>query len=281
MNSENVLLKLVDTTKVYESGLIRIRTQKAVNEVSLEMKKGEILSLVGESGSGKTTIAKMVLRLIPISSGKIFLNGTDITTIQKNDYYKKVQAIFQDPYSSFNYFYSIDRVLNLAFKLRGKSVGREEKKQEITDVLKSIGINYSEVEGRYPHQLSGGQLQRFLIARILLIKPDLLIADEPTSMIDASSRAGILNLIKRLRDEVDLSVLFITHDIGQAQYIAEKVCIMKEGKIVEQGLSKDVFINPQHPYSKNLLSSVPSLYRIWDMDNVSKDQRGLINEKFK
>ena len=266
MTSSDLLLEVNNLTKVFESGLIKTSKNTAVDDVSFVIEKGEIKSLVGESGSGKTTIAKMILNLIPSTSGSIKLHGREISSYDKQDYYKCVQAIFQDPYSSYNYFYTIDRVLNMVFKLRGGTISTEEKKAEINETLKMIGLNADEVLGRYPHQLSGGQLQRFMLARILLIKPDLLIADEPTSMIDASSRAGILNLLKKIRDEKGLTILYISHDIGQAQYIADNVCIMKEGKIVEQGSSKVVFVNPQHPYSKNLLDCCPSIYSKWDMD---------------
>ena len=269
MTSSDVLLEVDKISKMFESGLLRITKNKAVNNVSFKIKKGEILSLVGESGSGKTTVAKIILRLIPPSEGKILFKGREIYAINKMNYYQNVQAIFQDPYSSFNFFYTIDRVLDKACNLKRDKISGNAKKKLIVDTLAQIGINADEVFGRYPHQLSGGQLQRFLIARILLIKPDILIADEPTSMIDASSRAGILNLIKDLREDEGLTVLFITHDIGQAQYIADSVCIMKEGGIVEQGPSKSVFIDPQHPYSRSLLASVPSIFRKWDMESNS------------
>ncbi|MFW9996517.1 MAG: ABC transporter ATP-binding protein [Candidatus Odinarchaeota archaeon] len=270
MGPNGTFLEINSVTKIFESGLVRTTRHTAVDQVSFNMQRRDILALVGESGSGKTTIAKLILRLISLTAGKILLAGKDIYSYNSlRDYYKHVQVIFQDPYSSFNYIYTIDRVLDLAFNLRGEKIPVKEKKREINDTLAKIGINADEVTGRYPHQLSGGQLQRFLLARILIIKPGLLIADEPTSMIDASSRAGILNLLKDLREDEGLSILFITHDIGQAQYIADNVCIMKEGKVVEQGRSKEVFTNPKHPYSQNLLASVPSIYRKWDLESNS------------
>jgi len=264
--SEDVLLKVENLTKIYSSGLIKTTETIGAKDVSFTLGDGEILSVVGESGSGKSTISNMILRLIVPTSGSIFLNGQDILKIKAHDYYKQVQVVFQDPYSSFNYFYKVERVLRKAIKYRIGHLSYSEELKVIRNTLSHVGINADEVLGRYPHQLSGGQLQRFLLARILLIKPDLLIADEPTTMIDASSRADILNLLDMLRKEEGFSVLFITHDIGQAQYISDQVLVMKEGFIVEKGATKEVFLRPKHPYTQNLLASVPSLYRMWKLE---------------
>ena len=142
---------------------------------------------------------------------------------------------------------------------------KDEQEEIVAKTLKDVGLNVREISGRFPHQMSGGQLQRLLIARFLIIGSELLIADEPTSMIDASTRAGILNLISDLRDAGKLSVLFITHDIGQAQYISDRILVMKEGLVVEQGATDDVLMSPEHPYTKELLASVPQLYEKWDL----------------
>jgi len=265
MKEQKKVLKIENLTKIYTSGMFQHKEIIGAQDVSFSINKGEIVSLVGESGSGKTTVANMILRLIKPTSGHVYFNGADITNIKKKDYYRQVQVIFQDPFSSYNYFYKIDRVLKKAINFRIGSLSRIEKNRVVTDTLVQVGINAEEVLNRYPHQLSGGQLQRFLLARILLIKPSLLIADEPTSMIDASSRADILNLLGILRKEEGFSVLFITHDIGQAQYVSDRVIVMEKGIIVEKGLTEDVFLNPSHPYTKNLLASVPSLYRQWDL----------------
>ncbi|MFX0092868.1 MAG: ABC transporter ATP-binding protein [Candidatus Hodarchaeota archaeon] len=266
MEGNNELLNVDRLTKIYISGLVRTALVVGAKDITFNIKKGEIVSLVGESGSGKSTVANMILRLIKPTSGQVCFKGIDIFEMKSQDYYKHVQVIFQDPFSSFNYFYKVDRVLNTAINFRYGKISDRERKELIKDVLEQIGINAEENLGRYPHQLSGGQMQRFLLARILLIKPDLLVADEPTSMIDASSRANILNLLKDLRKEEGLSILFITHDLGQAQYISDKVLIMKEGGVVEEGKTKEVFLHPTHPYTKNLLASVPSLYRRWQFD---------------
>lgn len=265
MNPEPIL-QVENLTKIFTSGLINVVTVTAVNDVSFSIGEGEVVSLVGESGSGKSTTANIILKLIPPTSGRVFLKGENIFSIKKRtNFYRKVQVVFQDPYASFNLVYKIDRVLHNAFNLRDGSYSRKEKEEIILETLSKIGLNADEVLGRYPHQLSGGQLQRFLLARVLIIKPLLLIADEPTSMIDASSRAGILNLLEDLRKEEDFSVLFITHDIAQAQYISNKVCVMKNGEIVEKGLVESVFGNPQHPYTRELLDSVPDLHSRWEL----------------
>jgi peptide/nickel transport system ATP-binding protein len=261
---DEIVLSCEDLTKTYTSGLVRTKTVVGAKNATFHIKRGEIVSLAGESGSGKSTIAKMILRLIEPTSGIITLNGRNIRSYNIQEYYRQVQAIFQDPYSAFNPFYKVDHVINRAFGLREGNVENDEKREIIETSFKSIGLNPSEVLGRYPHELSGGQMQRLLIGRSLLIGSKLLIADEPTSMIDASTRAGVLNLLLSLKEEKGLSVLFITHDIGQAQYISERVLIMKEGEIVEQGSVNDVFTKPKHPYTKELLAAVPSLYEKWD-----------------
>ncbi|HEY4675264.1 MAG TPA: ATP-binding cassette domain-containing protein [Candidatus Bathyarchaeia archaeon] len=266
MNSDEVLLQCKNLTKIYSSGLIRTKTVTGAKDVTFDIKKGEIVSLVGESGSGKSTVARMILRLIEPTSGEILFKGKNMSLYNKRDYYRKVQAIFQDPYSAFNPFYKIDRVLDKAFGLINDHYTSDKRKEVTVSTLKSIGLNPSEVLGRHPHQLSGGQMQRILIARSLVIGSELLIADEPTSMIDASTRAGILNLLLNLKLEHELSILFITHDIGQAQYISDRILVMEKGVVVEQGIVDEVFIKPQHPYTKSLLASVPRLYEKWEYD---------------
>jgi peptide/nickel transport system ATP-binding protein len=232
--------------------------------VTFDIKRGEIVSLAGESGSGKSTVARMILRLVKPTSGSILYDGKSIFSYGIRQYYKSVQGVFQDPYSAFNPFYPVDHVLDKAFGLREDHLDADKRKKIIWSALKSIGLNPDEVLGRYPHQLSGGQMQRLLIGRSLLIGSQLLIADEPTSMIDASTRAGILNLLLTLKRERGLSVLFITHDIGQAQYVSERVLVMKKGEVVEQGLVEEVFLKPKHPYTKELLAAVPSLFEKWE-----------------
>jgi peptide/nickel transport system ATP-binding protein len=260
---ENIL-ECKDLTKVFTSGLIRTKSIVAVKNVTFDVKKGEIVALVGQSGSGKTTVAKMILRLIKPTSGQIIFDGADALSYNKREYYRRIQAIVQDPYSAYNPFYRVDRVLEEIFGLYRNGISPDERREVIHSTLKRIGINPGEILGRYPHQLSGGQLQRFLIARPLIINSELVVADEATSMLDASTRAGILNLLLSLKENEKISVLFITHDIAQAQYISDRVLIMQNGEVIEQGPSDTVFIHPTHPYTIELFDSVPQLRKKWE-----------------
>ena len=257
------ILQCENLTKVYTSGLLRTSCCTAVKNVTFDVEKGEIVTLAGESGSGKTTVARMILRLIKPTSGNIIFDGENSLSYNRREYYRRIQAIVQDPYSAYNPFYKVDRVLEEVFNLYKNGPSRTERKEVIHSTLKRIGINPEEILGRYPHQLSGGQLQRFLIARPLLINSELVVADEATSMLDASTRAGILNLLLYLKEKEKISVLFITHDIAQAQYISDRVLIMQNGEVVEQGPADEVFLHPSQPYTKELFDSVPQLNRKW------------------
>ena len=262
------LLEVRNLTKVYESGFIRKRRIIAVNNISFDIKEGEVVSLVGESGSGKTTTAKMILRLLPPTSGIIKFQGKDIwrDIKSKNElkaYWKEVHAVFQDPYASYNPFYTVDRVLNQALNLLGIAPGSNEGKKLVREALSYVGLIPEDVLGKYPHQLSGGQRQRLMIARCWLLKPKLILADEPVSMIDASMRGAIIKLFMNLRDDYKTSTIFITHDMGLAYYVSDRIMVMYKGKIVEEGTPDEVINHPQHEYTKNLLNSVPKLYVSW------------------
>jgi ABC-type oligopeptide transport system ATPase subunit len=249
-----VLLRADRVTKVFGHGHAAVR---AVEDVSFDLRTREVVAIVGESGSGKSTLARLVLRLMPVTSGTISLAGEDVTAIRGSalrDHWRNVQAVFQDPFSSFNQFFTVRRLLMRSRRLRAVSDLDLEK------ALGHVGLKPDDVLEKYPHQLSGGQRQRVMIARALLLSPKLLIADEATSMLDASLRANILNVLSDLRSEVGLTVLFITHDIGQACYIADRVLVMSNGMMVEQGKTDEVIFNPTHPYTKRLLADVPKLH---------------------
>ncbi|MEN3010670.1 MAG: ABC transporter ATP-binding protein [Candidatus Bipolaricaulaceae bacterium] len=264
------LLEVRRLTKIYTSGFLKTTRVVGCQDVSFNVERGEIVALLGESGSGKTTVANLILRIFRPTSGEIFLEGKDIFSYPPRLYYGKVQQIFQDPYAAFNYFYRIDRVLHRALTFK-KRLPFAERKERILEVLDILGLNAAEVLGRYPHQLSGGQLQRLLIARALLIEPDLVVADEPTSMIDASSRAGILNHLFDLKDR-GIAILFITHDVGQAAYIADRAVVMHKGRVVEQGQASTVLFSPTHPYVQKLLADVPKLREKWDFSREFQPQ---------
>jgi peptide/nickel transport system ATP-binding protein len=255
-----MLLKVENLIKIYESGFLRRKQIKAVDNISFTVKDGEIVSLVGESGSGKTTTMKMILRLIKPTSGTILFNERDIYTIPKKEYWRSVQAIFQDPFSSFNPtpFYKVDRILKLPFKLLDK-MPKSEMEKRIKESLINVGLNPSDILGKYPHELSGGQMQRILIARCLIVGPKIVLADEPTSMIDASTRAIVLNLLRKLKDN-GMSIIFVTHDVSQAFYISDRMLVMYRGQIVDEGPVEEVVYNPKHEYTKRLMKDVPKLY---------------------
>jgi len=264
--SSDSILSVRGLTKVFSSGVFRRTYTVAVKDVSFDMKPGTILSLIGESGSGKTTIGKLILKLIRPTSGQIIFRGKDIAEIkdkeQLRDYYRKVQGVFQDPFATFNPLYRVDRVFNVVYDSFGYDPTNKEEK--IRQVLESVNLDPDRTLGKFPHQLSGGQLQRLLIARTLLMDVDILIADEVISMLDASTRIGILNLLVDLCKSRGMSVLFITHDLNLGYYISDYTLIMYKGRLVEKGDTKKVYQNPIHPYTKMLFKSVPDIHSKWD-----------------
>ena len=258
------LLELSNVSRSYGGGLFTRRRVMAVNDVSLRLEAGrpEIFTIVGESGSGKTTLARMILNMVAPSAGEIRFQGIGLSTIRgaaaRLAFMRKVQPIFQNPFEAFNPMKRVDRYLFATAK-RMADVSTETAIAEAADsALKSVGLSLAEVRGRFPHQLSGGQLQRVAIARALISKPLLLVADEPVSMIDASLRASIVNLLRELRDRNGLTILYITHDLATAYYVSDRIIIMRQGSVVESGDARTVLDNPQHPYSQLLKSSVLS-----------------------
>lgn len=264
------IIQVQNLTKIFKSGLVGGYLVTAVDDISFDIHKAEIVSLVGESGSGKTTVGRLILRLLKPSLGKIIYEGTDISTLKGKDlkaYYQHVQGVFQDPFASFNPIFKVDRVFDLLFEsyLKDKA---NKKRELIVESLEKVGLNSLDVLGKYPHQMSGGQLQRILIARTFLLDTKLLIADELISMLDASTRIDVLNILGNLRDKEKMSVLFITHDLSLGYYISDTTMIMYKGNIVEFGKTKLVFDNPLHPYTRMLLSAVPEIGRKWKKSEV-------------
>ncbi len=256
-------------TKVFGLGL---KKTVAVNHVDFDFLEGDFVSIVGESGSGKTTLAKMLLGLLPETEGEIFFQGS-LRNIRgrenKKKYWKEIQAIFQDPFSSYNLFQKIDSVLLDCIRMRGGArLPYTNKIEMITEACSFVNLKFEELTNKYPFELSGGQMQRLMIARIFLLKPKILLADEPTSMIDACSRATILDMLMNLRNENGMTIIFITHDIGLAYYISDDVYIMEHGNIVEHGKAEDVILNPKDEYTKRLISDVPKIHEVWDLSTV-------------
>ncbi len=256
-------------TKVFGFG--RQKTV-AVDHVDFNFYEGEVVSIVGESGSGKTTLAKMLLGLISSTEGEIYFQGKkrDISTHwKKQEYWKNIQAIFQDPYASYNIFNKIDSVLLDCIHMRGgRELPRAKKVELMTEACGFVNLKFEELTNKYPFELSGGQMQRLMIARIFLLSPKILVADEPTSMIDACSRATILDELMQLRNKTGMTLIFITHDIGLAYYVSDSVAIMEHGKIVESGSADEVILHPKEAYTRRLLSDVPKLHEEWDLSLV-------------
>lgn len=266
MNKDNVLLSGRNITKVFGYGKKKVI---AANNVNFDFHEGEIISIVGESGSGKTTLAKIIMGLLNHTSGEIQYKGKprDLKSYQnRKQYWKDIQAIFQDPFSSFNQFYRVEKLLLDCIKLQGLVLSEDEKVKRMKEACNFVNLKYEELYNKYPFELSGGQMQRLMIARIFMLNPKILIADEPTSMIDACSRSTILDMLLKLRTENSMMIVFITHDLGLAYYVSDTIYIMEKGKIVEGGTAEEVILNPNHPYTKKLLDDVPKLNEVWNLD---------------
>jgi peptide/nickel transport system ATP-binding protein len=236
----------------------------AVDGVSFKIRDKEIVSLVGESGCGKTVLAKMLLRLETPTSGELMFNGKPITaTGDPRNHWRQVQAVFQDPFSCFNQFFTIRSQLKSSFRLFEQKPSDKEMEDRVDQALLNVNIKPKEVEGKYPFELSGGQMQRMLLARIFILKPQVLVADEPTSMVDACSRASILDYLMKLKQELSMTIVFVTHDIGLAYYVSDSLYIMHHGKIVEQGSPDDVTQRPTNDATKKLLDDIPDVHREW------------------
>ena len=264
----NAVLPLLEVDRVGMTytvgGLFRRRGVRAVDDVSLRLDSGkpQILAIIGESGSGKTTLARMILNLAAPTDGSIRFLGADVTEIRSNRermaFMRQVQPIFQNPFEAFNPLKRIDRYLFVSARRFAGALGRTDIEARADKALHQVGLSLAEVKGRFPHELSGGQLQRIAIARALVSAPSLIIADEPVSMVDASLRMSIVNLFKALRDELGVSIVYITHDLATAYYISDRVLIMQHGKAVESGDARAVLDHPQHPYSILLKNAVLS-----------------------
>lgn len=231
---------------------------KAVDGVSLDIKKGETLGLVGESGCGKSTLGKALLRLTPITGGKALYNGKDIASLSESemrDQRKNLQMIFQDPYASLNPRMTVGQIIGEPLRTFGLANGKSAE-QRVQELMETVGMSPRFVK-RYPHEFSGGQRQRIGIARALAVDPEFIVADEPISALDVSIQAQIMNLMNRLQDEKHLTYLFISHDLRAIRHVSDRVAVMYLGKIVELGNAKEVYREPLMPYTKALISAVP------------------------
>lgn len=233
----------------------------AVNGVSLDIKKGEILAIAGESGCGKSTLAKAIMKLVDSSSGEIFVNNKNILSVLNREelkaFYQKVQMIFQNPYSSLNPKMKIGEILREPLVIN-TLLTSEEIDKIVEEKIEKVGLDKNCLK-LYPHEFSGGQRQRIAIARSLILSPEFIIADEPVSALDVSIQAQIINLLKQLKEDFNLTFLFISHDLSVIKYLSDRIAIMYLGEIVEIGNTEEIFTDPKHPYTKALLSAVPEL----------------------
>ena len=241
----------------------------AADDVSFELRPGTITALVGESGSGKTTVARLIARLHDPTAGSVLFEGADVSRASRRDlmrYRSQVQMIFQDPFGSLNPVKTIRHHLERPLRIH-RIVSRAQVEDRVHELLRTVGLVPPEhIAAKYPHELSGGQRQRVSIARALAVEPKVVLADEPTSMLDVSIRIGILNLMLKLKEERGLALLYVTHDLASARYVADEMLVMYAGQIVERGPTEEVLQNPLHPYTRLLLSSVPDPDRGLDLE---------------
>ncbi|MEO8177741.1 MAG: dipeptide/oligopeptide/nickel ABC transporter ATP-binding protein [Deltaproteobacteria bacterium] len=250
-----------DVSRVFGHGKA---ARAAVDGVSFEIRDREIVSLVGQSGCGKTVLSKLLLRLDAPTSGELSFNGQPMAKLtDPRQHFRKVQAVFQDPFSAFNQFFTIRSQLESCFHLFEHKPSKAEIAERVDAALLGVNIKPREIDGKYAFELSGGQMQRMLLARIFIIRPEVLIADEPTSMVDACSRASILDYLMKLKQELAMTIVFVTHDVGLACYVSDTIFIMHQGQIVERGPPESVTGAPESPVTRQLLDDIPDVYRDW------------------
>lgn len=268
-------------------GMVLGKKIVAVDKVDLKLPgdKPQIMSIVGESGSGKTTLARMILRLLEPTSGDIVLGGVPLSAYGKGknrkEFLKKVQPIFQNPFTSFSMRKTVDTYLFETAVNLDIAANRKEAQTVVKEVLRSVGLDLAHISGKYPNQFSGGELQRISIARALIPKPSLIVADEPVAMIDASLRMNIVNLFRKLKDEYNVNFIYITHDLSTAYYVSDYIATMYRGQLIEFGNARSILNKPSHPYTELLLDSIPRVGHKWDegatlpdWDGAETDGRG-------
>ncbi|HEY8596687.1 MAG TPA: ABC transporter ATP-binding protein [Devosiaceae bacterium] len=259
---DDVLLRFNAVSKTFGSRFLGGTPNLALDTCSFRLSGGQpqIVSVVGQSGSGKTTMARMILGFERPTGGEVLYRGKSLAGLsgaERRTFRREVQAIFQDPYGSFNPFYKVDRALSEPLRNFGLASGRRAIYERMERACEAVGLNGSEILGRFPHELSGGQRQRLMVARSLMLSPRLIVADEPVSMVDASLRMTILGNLQKLKQEYAISVLYITHDLATAYHVSDYVLVLHKGRIVEAGRPEDVIENPAHPYTQSLVATIP------------------------
>jgi ABC-type oligopeptide transport system ATPase subunit len=262
LDGREPLLRVEDLTKEFprQSGMFgdAQSTVRAVSNVSFDIAPGEVLGLVGESGSGKSTTGRLILRLIEATEGKVFYNGHNVFEMPKDqmrNLRREMQIVFQDPYGAFNPRMTVGAIIGEALQLRGIS-NRQERAKEVGRFLEMVQMP-SSIQARYPHEFSGGQRQRIGIARALAVEPKFIVADEPVSALDVSTQAEIVNLLLDLQQRLNLTMLFISHDLSVVKVLCDRVAVMRKGEIVEVATSEKLFANPENEYTQELLSAIP------------------------
>lgn len=263
------LLELNKVTKVFKGGTV------ALDDISFFIDSGSpsVITVAGESGSGKSTLGLITLGFLEPSEGEVLYKGEDLQSMSSQGQFtfrKEVQAIFQDPFAVYNPFYKVDHLFDEAVRNFKLANSKEEAQRLVVEALESVGLRPDETLGRFPHQLSGGQRQRLVVARALLLQPQLLVADEPVSMVDASLRATILKSLRKLNQDFKITVLYITHDLTTAYHISDYIIILYQGSIMEAGNVDSIIKNPQHPYTQLLIDSIPwpDLQRQWGEQEI-------------
>lgn len=265
MTDQKLLLEVKNLTKFYSfnDGLLTRSKSKihALENISFSLLPKQTIGLVGESGSGKSTLGKIILKLLPLSSGELFFNGHEITNLnekQFRDYRRDMQIIFQDPFANLNPKFSVFEIISEPFEIHRLHKDKKERLQIVQNLLHEVGLNPNDVY-KYPHEFSGGQKQRIGIARAIALKPKFIVCDEPVSALDVSIQSQILNLLMDLRDKYSLSLLFIAHNLAVVEHISDFVAVMHLGQIVEFGPVEQIFKQPLHPYTRALFASIPKL----------------------
>ncbi len=268
-------LELRNVTKVFSSGILRKKRTVALDNLSLKIDTDRpmVKAIAGESGSGKTTLGMMLMGFLSPTSGSVLYNGKDMRSLNRDEqraFRREVQAVFQDPFSVYNPFYPVDHVLEMPIEKFKLAKSRREARALMEEALSAVGLQPAETLGRFPHQLSGGQRQRIMVARALLLKPRLIIADEPVSMVDASLRATILESLRKLNRDFGISILYITHDLTTAYHVSNHILVLYRGSLAEAGDVEHVIKQPKHPYTQLLVDSIPwpDLEHSWGKNRI-------------
>lgn len=255
--SEKTLLEVEGLKKYFQVG--KGQTLKAVDDISFQIKKGQTLGLVGESGCGKTTVGRTLLRIYEPDAGEILFDGKDISRVSKKEakeLTRRMQMVFQDPYASLNPFFTVGEIVEEGMKIHKMYHSETERMERVYELLEMVGLNKDHAN-RFPHEFSGGQRQRVGIARALALNPEFIVCDEPISALDVSIQAQVVNMLMKFQEEMDLTYLFIAHDLSMVRHIADQTAVMYLGTMVEYGSTRDVYEHPVHPYTRGLLSAVP------------------------